>query len=102
MIMISSLNCMKGEKWLNSQVRMERDRILASACLAGSIPLLAGIATVHRLQEEPRMFYKQERVGRHLARFTMYKIRSLPLGTPIGTGHGVYDERASGLGSVMR
>lgn len=100
--MISNINCIKGEAWINSPARMNRDRILASACLAGSMPMLAGIGIVHRLQEEPGLIYNQERVGRHLARFTMYKFRGLPSGTPIGTGHGVYDDRASGLGSVLR
>ncbi len=79
------------------------DLVVAGAGLVVMLPLLGAIALVVRLSSPGGAIHRAERVGRQGRTFTLYKFRSMRVGS--GTGPAVTprgDARITRVGAVLR
>lgn len=90
-----------SEDWINSPERQLRDQALATSLLVAAAPVI-GIAALGHLREEGSFIYSQERVGYGGELFTLHKMRSLKVDTPLTSSYGVDDPRATQLGRILR
>jgi exopolysaccharide biosynthesis polyprenyl glycosylphosphotransferase len=66
-------------------VKRTLDSFVASTMLVLSAPLLALAAVAIKLHDGGPVFFQQERVGRHGARFKLYKLRTMRVGAEQAT-----------------
>ena len=62
-------------------VKRALDSFVASIMLVLSAPVLALAAIAIKLQDGGPVLFHQERVGRHGARFKLYKLRTMRVGS---------------------
>jgi exopolysaccharide biosynthesis polyprenyl glycosylphosphotransferase len=62
---------------ISSVAKSVVDRVAAALLLLVTVPLLAVIAVVVRLDSPGPAFFRQTRVGRHGRQFTVYKVRTM-------------------------
>ena len=62
-------------------VKRALDLVLASMMIVLTAPILLVAAIIIRLQDRGPVMFKQERVGRHGAMFTLYKLRTMRVGS---------------------
>jgi len=62
-------------------VKRVLDSVVASAMLLLSAPVLLVAAVAIKLQDGGPVMFRQERVGRHGAQFTLYKLRTMRVGS---------------------
>jgi lipopolysaccharide/colanic/teichoic acid biosynthesis glycosyltransferase len=63
--------------WAVSATRRVLDFVVAALALIAFLPLMALAALLVRLDSPGPVFFRQKRMGRHGAEFTMYKFRSM-------------------------
>jgi O-antigen biosynthesis protein WbqP len=63
-------------------VKRVLDAVAAAIALVALAPLLLLVAVAIRLEDGGPAIFRQQRVGRGGARFTIYKFRSMPVATP--------------------
>lgn len=94
---------LKGEAWVNSTLRRERDIVITAALLPVSGPLIAGGLAATRLIDGKKPLFVQERIGKNGRPFDMYKVRTLPEKTDASPSSvRVTDDDASWLGNLLR
>lgn len=93
---------LQGQEWLQSAQKRRFD----VACAIGSLPLVgpvtaAGLALAAGQHGGRPVFY-QQRIGKAGEPFTIYKLRTMPHGTPETKSDGHYDHRATQIGRALR
>ena len=81
------------------------DVVAASIGLVLAAPLMLGAAIAIALTSRGPIVYRQQRVGQHGARFTLYKLRSMRADAEAATGPvwaSEQDERVTPVGGVLR
>jgi sugar transferase (PEP-CTERM system associated) len=96
-----------GFKSLRSRKILKRaeDIVLSSACLAMALPVMLLTAFLIRVESKGPVIFRQERVGEHGRRFSIYKFRSMREDAEAGTGPvwaGKNDSRVTRVGGVIR
>lgn len=81
--------------WSLSRERRVRDNVVASAGLAALAPFALGAAGVIYGLDQGNPLFSQQRIGHNREPFTLYKVRTMPVGTLETTSHGHHDSRRS-------
>ncbi len=77
--------------------------IVAAACVLALLwPVIALLAVLIRIDTPGNPFYGQIRVGRDEKLFTMWKLRSMYMGTPSLGTHEVATDRTTRVGRLVR
>jgi lipopolysaccharide/colanic/teichoic acid biosynthesis glycosyltransferase len=89
--------------WINSRRRRVLDFAVAAAVLVALAPLFLLVALLVRLSSPGPVFFRQRRMGRHGAEFTLYKFRSMHVSDASGSPITVIgDSRITRIGVILR
>lgn len=83
-------------------IKRALDLLIAATGLIVVSPLLAVVAVAIRLEDGAPVIFRQERVGRDNQLFTVYKFRSMPLGTPSVPSLAARDLHVTRVGRFIR
>lgn len=94
--------CVDGSCWCESPWKRCFDATVAGVALVLLSPLLLGIGLMVRLDSPGEAIFRQQRVGRHGAEFTIWKFRTMFVSAEGPKRSGFKDPRTSRFGRLLR
>ncbi len=87
-----------------SGIRASLDSLISVFCLIFALPVMLILAIIIKFTDEGPVIYRQKRIGRFGKPFTIYKFRSMHIGTEEGIPllSGPNDKRVTPIGAFMR
>lgn len=83
-------------------MRRSIEAFIAAAALISTSPLLVVVALLIYLADRESPFFKQVRVGKDEQPFTLYKFRTMKVGTPDVTTHNLSADTVTSVGAFLR
>ncbi len=78
------------------------ERVFATVLFVLTLPILAIVALLIRLDSAGSPIFRQTRVGQSETTFTLYKLRTMKIGTINAGSHQVSDAQVTALGKQLR
>lgn len=78
------------------------DIVFAACLLLVSCPVMVAVAVAIRLDDGGAFLFRQKRVGRNCRDFTLYKFRSMPVGTKSIASSDAATVKTTGVGKFIR